>query len=241
MEMEKLKITLAALQQDVKEIATQQKEILRLTQQVTALQTQVTDLNDKLKAKDETIKKLEIRLDDAEQYSRIDDVIISGLKTRHQSYAKAAAANSTDEPTLTETETLESQVIQFFASKDIHIDSHQISACHALPQKSSDDPLNPAQRRAKFPPAIIIRFVNRKQKVQLLQQYKKLKDTGVYVNEHLTKKNGDIAKQARTLRNDKKIKATWIRNCKVFIRTNGATPEEEKVVLVKEMSDLDKY
>ncbi|KAM3843136.1 ranBP-type and C3HC4-type zinc finger-containing protein 1-like [Diretmus argenteus] len=58
---------------------------------------------------------------------------------------------------------------------------------------------------------------------------KKLKGTAVYLNEHLTKKNADIAREARNLKKQNKIQATWTRNCKVMIRLNGS-PEEAKVI-----------
>ena len=42
--------------------------------------------------KDKKITFLENRVADLEQYTRMNDLIISGLKTRHRSYARAAAA-----------------------------------------------------------------------------------------------------------------------------------------------------
>jgi len=229
--MEEIKKTLASIQLEVGKIATQQTEILQLTKQVNLLQAQVSDYEDKLMKKDDQIRELEKRLDDVEQYYRMDDLIISGLKTRHRVYSNVVAGNNADESTA-ETETLESQVIQFFDSKEIPICSNQISACHTLPRYNKNSPT---------PPAIIIRFVNRKDKIALLKQGFKLKGTGVFVNEHLTRKNGNIAYAARQLKKAKKIKATWSRNGKVYIRTIGATPEEERTVMVKEMDDLNLY
>lgn len=81
----------------------------------------------------------------------------------------------------------------------MNIQSDNIVACHTLPRRNSE---------AK--PAIIVRFVNRKHKTELLRQAKKLKGTGVYLNEHLTKKNAVIARRARTERKLNKIQATWI-------------------------------
>ena len=43
-------------------------------------------------------------------------------------------------------------------------------------------------------------------------------DSGVYLNEHLTQKNVQIAKYARKLRKDEDISDTWVRNCAVFLR-----------------------
>lgn len=60
----------------------------------------------------------------------------------------------------------------------------------------------------------------------------------MYINKHLTKKNADIARQAIVLWKTKKIQATWTRNCEVWIKLNG-TPEEVKVMMIRELSDLD--
>lgn len=76
--------------------------------------------------------------------------------------------------------------------------------------------------------------------MEVLRNARKLKGTGVYVNEHLTKKNADIAKDARFLRKTKKIQDTWTRNCKILIKLNGA-PEQAKVLVVKDIKELDLY
>ena len=62
---------------------------------------------------------------------------------------------------------------------------------------------------------------------------RKLKGTGIYVNEHLTKRNADLARAARELRKAGKIQSTWTRDCKVFIK-NG----EGKIILVRSSADL---
>lgn len=87
---------------------------------------------------------------------------------------------------------------------------------------------------------MIVRFTSRKQKVDLLKQGRKLKGTEVYMNDHLTRKNAEIAKKARELRRLKRIQSTWTRNCKIFIKLNGS-PEEARVLVVKNLSDLDTY
>ena len=60
----------------------------------------------------------------------------------------------------------------------------------------------------------------------------------IYVNDHLIKKNADIAGKARYLRKQNKIQPTWVRDCKVFVKLLGS-PEDAKVLVVREMSDLD--
>ena len=179
--------------------------------------------------KDKKIAALESRVDEMEQYSRLNNIIVAGLVTKPRSYARAAAANA-EEPTEEDIESIEQQVITFMDSKGININSGDLEACHPLPK-----------REKKACPDIILRFVNRKHKIAVLKQGKKLKGSNVYMNEHLTKKNGDIAQRARRLRKQEKIQATWTANCKVYIKLNGDTPEEAKVLVIKALSDLDKY
>ncbi|KAL7392881.1 hypothetical protein ABVT39_003251 [Epinephelus coioides] len=158
----------------------------------------------------------------------MNDLIISGLETRPRSYARAVATAS-GEPTKADLDLIEQQVITFFDSKGITVNSNDTEACHPLPRKNKSDK-----------PAIIICFVNRKQKIALLHQGRKMKGTNVYINEHLTKKNSDIARQARLLRKQNKFQSTWTANCKIVIKLIG-TQEAAKVLVVQEITELDKY
>ena len=74
----------------------------------------------------------------------------------------------------------------------------------------------------------------------MLKQGKKLRGTNVYLNDHLTKKNADIARQARIMRKQGLLQSTWTYNCKVFIKLNG-TPEEAKILSIKDITELEKY
>uniref|UniRef100_A0A1A8F5H3 Uncharacterized protein n=1 Tax=Nothobranchius korthausae TaxID=1143690 RepID=A0A1A8F5H3_9TELE len=202
-------------------ISKQQKAILELVEEI-------KDLRRQNEEKDKRIAMLEIRVSELEQYSRVNDVIVTGLETMHRTYARVTAAESRDSPEH-ELNSLEKQVIDFLGSKGINIDSKDIEGCHPLPSKNKNQK-----------PAIIIRLVNRKQKKELLKQGRKLKGTNVYINEQLIKKNADIARQARLLRKQKKIQSTWTSNCKVFIKLNGS-PEQAKILVIKEMAELERY
>ncbi|CAL8252030.1 unnamed protein product [Merluccius merluccius] len=162
----------------------------------------------------------------------MDDLLISGLATTHRSYSRAVTAGDTGEDAPPpELDSLENQVIKFLAKHRIDLQASAISACHTLPRKDTD---------SKNKPLIVMRFVNRKTKVELLRQGRKLRGTNVYLNDHLTKRNADIAREARILKKQSKIQGTWTRNCKVWIKTNGS-PEAAKAILVRDINDLDKY
>lgn len=209
-------------------------ELAKVTDQLTKLTQlveEVKELKETINAKDKIINELERRIDNLEQYTRMEDVIITGLTIKPRSYAKAVTSGSTvsEDADRGDLQTLERQVLSFLANKDIHLDPNTISACHSLPRKD------------KARPAIIMRFVNRKFKTEMLSQGRKLRGTAVYINEHLTQKMAQIAREARILRKNGKVKATWTRNCKVFIQLNGSNPEQAKVIMVRELKDLEQY
>lgn len=219
-EVEDIKQSLNFMSGEISNIAKNQKLLLDMMSQIKDLQI----LNAE---KDKKIAVLESRVADLEQYTRINDLIISGLETRPRSYARAVAA--TVEPTEADFDSIEQQVITFLDSKGIAVNSCDIEACHPLPRNNKSEK-----------PSIIIRFVNRKHKMALLRQGRKLRGTNVYINEHLTKKNSDIARQARVLRKHNKIQSTWTANCKIFIKLKG-TPEEAKVLVIRDITELDKF
>ncbi|KAL7405847.1 hypothetical protein ABVT39_008511 [Epinephelus coioides] len=156
----------------------------------------------------------------------MNDIIVSGLEIKPRSYVRAVTGMNNEEQ---ESVSVEQQVTAFLQSKGIEVDNNNIEACHPLPRKNKTDK-----------PAIIMRFVNRKHKNALIRQGKKLKGSDVYLNEHLTKRNGDIARRARFLRKQRKIQSTWTANCKIYIKLNGS-PEEAKVLVIRDIDELDKY
>lgn len=220
-EADDIKKSLDFLSQDVNDIKMKQDKILNLVQEVTELRVRIVE-------RDKKIAELEKKVEDLEQYSRLNDVIVTGLKIKPRSYAHAVAARNEEDPGELEVSSAEQQVVAFLASKNIHLNVDTIEACHPLPMKRN------------IMPAVILRFANRKNKVALMKQGKKLKGTNVYLNDHLTKRNADIAKKARLLRKQNKIQNTWVMNCKVYIKLNGL-PEEAKVMVIRDIEELNKY
>ena len=189
-EMEEVKKSLNFMSEELSKVAKQQMGLLDLINEVRNLKAVIKD-------KDKKIEELERRVDDLEQYSRMDDLVISGLETTHRSYARITAGDKEgEEAPRGELHTFEQQVINFFNNKGIPVYSTSIAACHTIPLRQNNKS------------NIIIRFVSRKHKIEMLKLAKKLKGTGVYVNEHLTKRNAEIARQARILKKGKRIQGT---------------------------------
>ena len=63
----------------------------------------------------------------------------------------------------------------------------------------------------------------------------------VFINEHLTKCNAETFYQARLLRKEHLINNTWTFNCRIYIRTNGDTPENQKVIPINSLTDLEQF
>ncbi|CAL8236488.1 unnamed protein product [Boreogadus saida] len=137
----------------------QQRDILDLAGEIKVLRVQSEE-------KDKRIIHLESRVSDLEQYTRINNVIVTGLHVKPRSYARAV----------------------------------------------TDDNGGGARRKTSDNPVVIIRFVNRKHKTALMRQGRKLKGSNVFLNDHLTKNNADIARMARNLKKQGKIQNTWTAN-----------------------------
>ena len=192
------------------------------------LKSLVATLKNEIEAKEKKINLLQQRVENLQQYTKQDDIVIAGLKTRHKSYARATASEeTTDNLNAPEDEliSLEAQVTDFIEQKmNIQLTDNDVSVCHTLPGK-------------KEVPDIVLRLNNRKIKNRLLRQARQLKGTNVYLNEHLMAKNREIASAARQLRKEQKIQNTWTRNCQIYIKMTSRNGHSS-VKVIKEMKDL---
>lgn len=71
--------------------------------------------------KDKKIATLEQRVDELEQYTRRENLVISGLETCDRSYAAVIVNTDLTEDAPEEQETLEQQVISFLRSKNMNV------------------------------------------------------------------------------------------------------------------------
>uniref|UniRef100_A0A1A7X4L8 Uncharacterized protein n=1 Tax=Iconisemion striatum TaxID=60296 RepID=A0A1A7X4L8_9TELE len=89
-EVDDIKRSLEFLSEEVSAVRLQQKGILALVEEVKALRIQNEE-------KDKRITFLESRVADLEQFTRVNDVIITGLDIKPRSYAQALASNNGEE------------------------------------------------------------------------------------------------------------------------------------------------
>ena len=116
-----------------------------------------------IEIKDKKIEELESRIDDLEQNSRKDNIIIFGLTTHHTTWARRASpielCNEGEHAKEQELETIESEVLNFLNRKlGSDINSTDVSACHTLVTGKRAGKLNKE--------CAIVSFVNRKKKLR---------------------------------------------------------------------------
>ena len=221
-----------------------------LTEQVAKLSGQICDLKGiyeevkllkkEIKEKDEVISVLSKRVDDLEQYSKRQNIVINGLNVEHKSYARSVQCdqvNDDEHAPDDEKLKLETRVLNFLNENVTNVDSSEIEACHTIPSKF------------KGPKPIVVRFVNRKSKTRIMKNLKAVIENNkkpttkekIYINDHLTKKNSELAACARKLRQQKKVEGTFVRNCVVHIKLRGESPETSRLVQVKDFTDFEMH
>ena len=227
-ELSIVKQQLDTLQEDIHKILKNQNQFHEILQHIETLKKENIQLKEELATKEARIRDLETRTDSLEQYTRSEDLIISGLNVTHRSYANTVRQNASrqqDSPTEIEdtpeeNQNLELQVIDFCNSKGINLKEEEISACHQL-------------RSKKQTKDIVIRVVNRKTKSRIMKQVKTnkaLKNTNIFISEHLTTKNQELAAIGRRLKRKGQILSSWVRNGRVFIKFK----EEDRPVFIKD-------
>ena len=226
---ETMEEVLTAIKKDVSQLLDQQKKITQQQSQIESLLNEVVTLKNANKKQSEVMVQLQARIDDLEQYTRSEDIIISGLNVQNRSYARVATATEErgDDAVEEENLALEEKVINFMASKNINIRPEQVSACHFLGGPGRDNTKK-----------IIVRFVNRKDKVTVLKAGRNLRGSNVYVNEHLTTKNARLARIARHLKKRENITQTWTRNGRVFVKWKSSINHQESVTKITNDDDF---
>lgn len=200
------------LQENTKSVTENNKAIKECLQLIDGLVTE----NRSLKRK---VSELEQKIEDIEQYSRLNTVEIHGVP------------ESKNEDVL--------QIVKEVGKGlAFEITESMIDACHRLGRRSGPD---------SPPPGIIVKFVRRLDKEELLKK-RRVKsnfstrhmnlplDHPVYINEALSPARRRLFAEARKARKDKGYRFLWVRNGKIFLRREEAAP----VIQVTCQADLGK-
>ena len=118
-----------------------------------------------------------------------------------------------------------SQIVALVNDKlQVPIDEGDIAAAHELKLGRND----------KVPP-VIVRFSSSASKQDVMFAKRRLPDN-VYINDQLTALNGEIFREARKLRTEKKIDNTWTKNGQICIKLFNTN-----VIEIKSLHDLAQF
>lgn len=144
MEGDDIKRSLEFMTEDISAVQLHQK-YMDMVEEVKVLRIQNAE-------KDRHLVDLKKRVSEMEQYTRINNVIITGLRIKPRSYARVVTADNGLEPGEQDVNSVEQQLVTFLKSKGIKMDSDNMEACHPLHWRNDSDK-----------PTIIVRLINRKQ------------------------------------------------------------------------------
>ena len=161
----------AAIREEMK---THKESIGKLTEEISSLKTELTEKNN-------YIANLESRVDDLEQYSRRNCLMITGIPENEN--------EKTDE------------VVLDMARNQLKaaIDASDIDRSHRIPG-------GPVRRNTDRPRNIIVKFTTYNARRRVLEKKSSLKggNNRIYINEHLTKARIELYYEARKLEKQEK-------------------------------------
>ena len=159
---------------------------------VASLEKKVVELSETLEKTSKEVGELQYLHDDLEQYGRRLNLRVSGLK----------ATNEPGTP-----EDTDKAIIHLCRDQlGVQIQLSDIQRSHRVGPKEASNR------------AIIFRFVSYRVRTSVLKARSKLKNTGIFVNEDLTKRRNRLAYLARQLKKNNKIVDTWTYDGKVFVK-----------------------
>ena len=180
------------------------------------MKTLIEDKNEEIKTiinkKDDEIKKVRTEIktevdkrtetvNELEQYGRRNNIRISGLRN--------------DKPYTTSQETAW-QVVSFLNEKmGLDLSVQQIDIAHRLGPFSRERNRN-----------VIVKFISRQVKYNILAHCNALRNTGVYINEDLTRLNQKVLSSMR-LKDTVNVEKSWSFEGKLFLKRKGEEKREE--------------
>ena len=163
-----------------------------------------------MKEKRRYISTLEERIDDLEQYSSRNCLVITGIPEKED--------EKTDE------------IILDIAKKQLNVDlqPRDIDRSHRIPG-------GPIRRGNEKSRNIVVKFSTYNARRRVIEQKSRLKSMNnrIFINEQLTKKRSTLYYEARKLVKARKVKQAWTYDGLVLVRNN-----DDKVQPIKNLIDI---
>jgi hypothetical protein len=190
-----------------------EKRVGELEKNNTALTTQLQSA---------TLEKQQLQqsIDNLEQYTRADSILIHGLPLPQF---------GSDENLYTEIPAVLNNLIP-----TVHLTPEMISVTHRLP--TQPNAATASSSSTTRPPPVVVRFTRRLTRSTLMANRKLLKGKHIVITDHLTPARSALLKKATALTNSHKLGAAWTHDGKILIKTL-----QNRTVLVQSEDDLNPF
>lgn len=166
---------------------------------------------------------LKAKLDDLENQTKLDNLIIYGIDGRSKNDTSTLQSASQHDFSSNDKRVTQSVINLCNGRLGLSITESDISFAHGI-SGNSKDPNGP----------ILVRFTNRSVRNLIYSARKRLKGSSnsdpVYINEHLTRSNASLFAEARKMVKNKSITSTWTRGGLVYIRRSEDPNEKPRKV-----------
>jgi hypothetical protein len=192
-------------------IEAQASEIFSLSSRIDQMDRRINDLtnsNRDLSAKVLELAndkaQLQLSIDNLEQYSRSDSILIHGFPL---------PAGGAQENLYTEIPSILNNLIP-----SVNLTPDMISVTHRLPSQAHPNSASTSNQPSK-PPPIVVRFARKATRIALLANRRHLKGKSIVLTEHLTPARAALLKKATALVNTQKLSSAWTQDGKVLVKT----------------------
>ena len=208
------------------------QQISAVTERASKLETALTETKATSNAMNEEIRKLNMRVEAMEAYSRRENLVISGLQIQSYTDATSSAANSASNlPVGDSNDAVTDAIVKLCSTKlGVSVGRQDISFAHRLGRASTS---------GRSPGLVIVRFSTRRARDLVYHARTKLKSSreNIYINEHLTERSSSLSKECRDLRKAHRIHSTWTYNGTTYVKVT----ESSSKIVIKDSSDLAQF
>ena len=195
--------------------------ITRLSATNSALRKQVAERDETISRLQHRVDELEVRCDDLEQKGRKCSIRVFGLPEEEEGR-------------------LEDKILRI-CNENLKLRPPVVPEEIEVVPVPEDDSREPPKPRP-----VLVKLSSRRTKAQIMEECKLLKDNpytytmdnnifskAIYIGDDLTKRRANLAYQARLFKRNNAIKDTWVSNCKILVKN-----KHNRISQVNSLQDL---
>ena len=191
----------------------------KMLEELNTIKSAGNDLRSEFESLKASLKKIEKKTDENNQYSRRENIRIYGIKEEYSTGLDGRVRSAENESDCIR------KVLDIFRTKmDLDVDEADLTAVHRLGQI---DP-NKTESSGR---GMIVRFLSRRVRDSVMSERKKIFKTGIVITEDLSPRQYELLSQVKK---DKEVcSSAWTRNGTVFMKTHS-----EHIIKVLEIGDI---